>query len=518
MSILDATAHDPRRGGPSFSLADRLYRLAWGITWTLLARWTPPPFKPWRRLLLRLFGARMGEGSDVRSTATVWSPRNLTMGRHSTIGLGAHCYSMAPIELGEFVVVSQRAHLCAGTHDTETQAMQLYARPIRIGSNAWIAAEAFVGPGVTIGEGAVLGARGVAVRDVEPWAVYAGYPAEPPDLTVVILTYNEARHIGRAIASVGGIARAVVVIDSFSTDATVAVAEQAGAVVLAHPFVNQAKQFQWGINNAAIDTAWIMRLDADEIVEPDLAAEIAAKLPRLPADVAGVNLHRKHIFMDRWIRHGGRYPLTMLRLWRRGQGRIENRWMDEHLVVWGGRTVSFAGGFADHNLNDLTFFTDKHNKYATREAIDVLNRKYALFAADGAIAAEASSTQVSAKRWIKEVVYNRAPFWAGPLGYFLYRYFIQRGFLDGRAGLIYHFLQGFWYRFLVAAKVVEFERELAGCTDRATRLALLSRLTGQKLGDLDSTTSAQQGGAGQARSAPPDEPRRHDVATQQRAV
>ena len=177
MTVLDADAADSRAGGPTFSLANRVYRLAWAVTWTLLARWTPPPFRPWRRFLLRLCGARMGEGSDVRSTATVWSPRNLAMGRHSTIGLGAHCYSMAPVELGEYVVVSQRAHLCAGTHDTESRAMQLYARPIRIGSNAWIAAEAFVGPGVPGGEGAVLGARGVAVRDIEPWSVYAGNPA-----------------------------------------------------------------------------------------------------------------------------------------------------------------------------------------------------------------------------------------------------------------------------------------------------------------------------------------------------
>ena len=312
-----------------------------------------------------------------------------------------------------------------------------------------------------------------------------------PDLTVIMLTHNEARHIARAIESVRGIARRVVIVDSYSTDDTAAIAERAGATVLRNPWVNYARQFQWGIDNAQVDTAWMMRLDADEIIEPDLAAEIAEKLPTLPTDVAGINLHRKHIFMDRWIRHGGRYPLTMLRLWRTGQGRIENRWMDEHMIVWGGRTISFSGGFADHNLNDLTFFTDKHNKYATREAIDALNRKYGLFAADGAIAVEASSMQVSMKRTLKESLYNRMPFWGGPLAYFLYRYFIQRGFLDGGPGLIYHFLQGYWYRFLVAAKVVEYERELAGCPDNAARTAVLARLTGHDLTAL-STPPADQ--------------------------
>ena len=115
-----------------------------------------------------------------------------------------------------------------------------------------------------------------------------------------------------------------------------------------------------------------MRLDADEVIEPDLADEIRNRLPTLDRGVAGVNLKRKHIFMGRWVRHGGRFPLVLLRIWRNGQGRVEQRWMDEHIVVWNGSSVTFAGGFADHNLNNLTFFTDKHNAYATREAIDVL--------------------------------------------------------------------------------------------------------------------------------------------------
>lgn len=178
MSILDATVHNPRTGGASFSIGNRIYRLAWATAWLLLARWTPPQLRPWRRLLLRAFGARMGKGSDVRPNASVWNPRNLVMGRYSTLGWGVYCYSMAPIELGDYVTVSQRAHLCAGTHETATAAMQLLAKPIRIGNNAWIAAEAFVGPGVTVGEGAVLGARGVATRDIAPWTINAGNPAQ----------------------------------------------------------------------------------------------------------------------------------------------------------------------------------------------------------------------------------------------------------------------------------------------------------------------------------------------------
>lgn len=298
------------------------------------------------------------------------------------------------------------------------------------------------------------------------------------DLSVVILTHNEAMHISRALGSVRGIAAKVFVIDSGSSDGTVQIAENNGATVLHHPFVNYAQQFQWALDNAPISTRWVMRLDADEIIEPDLAAVIARELPTLPADVAGVNLDRKHIFMDRWVRHGGRYPLRLLRIWRHGQGRIEDRWMDEHMVVWGGRTVNFKGGFADHNVNDLTFFTAKHNKYATREAIDVLNQRLGLFARDEALNSESASWQASAKRWAKERVYNRLPFTLSATLYFIWRYIFQLGFLDGRSGLVYHFLQGYWYRFLVGAKLMEFERAIAHLSDKDEIAAELTRLTG----------------------------------------
>lgn len=301
------------------------------------------------------------------------------------------------------------------------------------------------------------------------------------DLTVLLLTFNEARHIQRSIASVAGIASDVLVVDSFSTDETVALAEAAGARVLQNKFINYSKQFQWGLDNGQLNSTWVMRLDADEIIETDLAAELQRSLPSLPSDVAGINFDRKHIFMGRWIKHGGRYPLRLLRVWRTGQGRIEDRWMDEHMVVWGGRTITMKGGFADANLNDLTFFVEKHNKYATREAIDQLSQRYGLFTKDDSFSSDAVSYQAWFKRLVKEGVYNRLPIWAGPLGYFLYRYLIQLGFLDGRPGLIYHFLQGFWYRFLVSAKVVELQAGMTDCRTNAERIARLSELTGHKL-------------------------------------
>lgn len=302
-------------------------------------------------------------------------------------------------------------------------------------------------------------------------------------VAVIILTFNEAKHLARALASVQSFASEIYVVDSYSTDATLDIARAHRVEVLQHPFRNQADQFQWALETIPFRADWVLRLDADEIIEPDLARRIKDELPALSLDVTGVNLDRKHIFMGRWIRHGGRYPLTMLRLFRRGHGAIEQRWMDEHIYVHGGRVVKFSGGFADCDLNDLSYFTTKHNKYATREAIDVLNRRYGLFGEQSELNHQAVSRQAATKRWIKEKLYNRVPFPLSSLGYFLFRYIIQLGFLDGREGLVYHFLQGFWYRFLVGAKVMELDRAIATLPTSDEKLAELKRLTGLSLGE-----------------------------------
>ena len=175
---LDAERTNPLQGGPSFSLRNRLLRAAWNVSWALLASWTPPQMRFWRRFLLKLFGAQLGESSDVRGSARVWYPPHLHLADRAMLAERVNCYNMAPITLGRAALVSQGAHLCAGTHDIASATFQLKASPITIGAGAWIAAEAFVGPGVEVGEGAVLGARGVAFRSLEAWTVYGGNPAK----------------------------------------------------------------------------------------------------------------------------------------------------------------------------------------------------------------------------------------------------------------------------------------------------------------------------------------------------
>ena len=177
MTLLDARESKPIEGGPSFSLGHRLFRAAWNVAWLLLAAWTPAPLHRWRIGLLNLFGARVHATAHVYGSARVWYPPHLEMDVGSCLAPGVRCYCMAPISLGRHATVSQGAHLCAGMHDIEDPEFQLVVKPITVGANAWVAAEAFVGPGVCVGEAAVLGARGVLFKSAEPHGVYVGNPA-----------------------------------------------------------------------------------------------------------------------------------------------------------------------------------------------------------------------------------------------------------------------------------------------------------------------------------------------------
>ena len=272
-------------------------------------------------------------------------------------------------------------------------------------------------------------------------------------LTAIILTRNEERHIARALASVAGLADRCLIVDSGSTDRTVEIARERGAEVVTHLWVNYATQFNWGLDELPADTGWVLRLDADEVVTADLAAEIKAKLASLSPSIDGVYISRRMTFLGRRIRWGGVFPVRVLRLFRHGRGRCENRWMDEHVLVEG-ETAEFQGEIVDDNLNSLTWWTEKHNAYASREVVDLLNLEYRFMAYE-TVADLKGGQQAGVKRWLKEKVYARLPGGFRALAYFLYRYILRLGFLDGREGLIFHVLQGFWYRFLVDAKLHE---------------------------------------------------------------
>lgn len=176
---LEAAHSKPVAGGPSFTLANRLERGVWRMVWLLFGRIVPPPFgKGWRRFLLRAFGAKIGPDAHIYASTRIWLPRHLTMEGNATLGPGAECYNMAPVSIGESAIISQRAFLCTGSHDIRDPHFQLITAPISIGAGSWIAAEAYVGPGVTIGEKAVIAARACVVSDVPAGTVWGGNPAK----------------------------------------------------------------------------------------------------------------------------------------------------------------------------------------------------------------------------------------------------------------------------------------------------------------------------------------------------
>lgn len=177
-SPLEAKLSSPKEGGPSFSFGNRINRLFWKICWAAFASWSPPFAHRYRVGLLNLFGAKVHPSAHVYSSVNIWYPRNLCMGEFACLGPRVNCYNMAPISLGVKAIVSQGAHLCAGTHDIDDPNHQLVTSPIEIHAGAWIAAEAFIGPGVIVGENAVVGARAVLVRDAIVSGVYAGNPAK----------------------------------------------------------------------------------------------------------------------------------------------------------------------------------------------------------------------------------------------------------------------------------------------------------------------------------------------------
>ena len=277
--------------------------------------------------------------------------------------------------------------------------------------------------------------------------------SSPPNLTVMILTFNEQQHLQRCLESIKGIANRIIIIDSQSTDLTQKIALDFGTEFYINPWINYAKQFNWGLDNTNINSEWVMRLDADEVVTPELAKEIQEKLDTLEKNITGIYVKRQVYFMDRWIKHGGYYPTWLLRIWQYNKGFCEERWMDEHIKLTEGDTVRFSHDIVDHNLHGLTTWTEKHNNYATREAVDVLNTLYNFLKYDD-IEPAFLGTQAQRKRWLK-LKYTQMPLFLRPFIYFIYRYFFLLGFLDGKPGLIWHFLQGFWYRFLVDAKINE---------------------------------------------------------------
>lgn len=285
------------------------------------------------------------------------------------------------------------------------------------------------------------------------------------DLTVIILTKNEEKNIEKCIESFRGIAKRFVIVDSFSDDETEKICKELNKSMkkegisvdfYQNEFIDHATQVNWGINSTNINTKWVMRMDADEELLPELVEELKEKLPNVDDDINGIILRRRLIFMGKWIRHGGRYPELLLRIWRNGFGQCEQKIMDEHMILTSGKTITFKNDLQDNNQKDLNWWIGKHNWYSNREVLDhqltikeVINKS---------MNNSNTSKQASKKRKIKNNGYYKLPLFFRAHLYFIYRYYFKLGFLDGKEGKIFHFLQAYWYRFLVDAKMYECDK------------------------------------------------------------
>ncbi|WP_337866787.1 glycosyltransferase family 2 protein [Ignavibacterium sp.] len=275
-------------------------------------------------------------------------------------------------------------------------------------------------------------------------------------LTAIILTYNEQINLPECINSIKEYTDEILVIDSFSTDRTIEIAKSFGCKTYQNKFINQAKQFIWAIENTDIKNEWILRIDADERWAKEGFDELKKIIEADSSD--GVYVKMKIFFMGRWIKHGGFYPNYFLRVYKKSKGKIEDRWMDEHIKVEGKTIISNIDVIESNydRQKNISLWTDKHNKYSTREAIEFLIAKHNLKEMD--TVANFWGNKTERKRWLKEKLYFHIPLFLRPFLYYIHRYIFKFGFLDGKEGFIFHYLHAFWYRFLVDVKVYQIEQ------------------------------------------------------------
>lgn len=276
-------------------------------------------------------------------------------------------------------------------------------------------------------------------------------------LWAVVLTFNEEAGLPNCLESLKGLTTQILVCDSGSTDGTVAIAEGAGAQVVVREFDNYGAQRNWAQDQISSEAGWVLHLDADESLTPELRHEIKRYLVEPPVGVDGFLLRRRTVFMGRWIKHGAHYPSYHLRLFRIGAARCEDRLYDQHfMLTTDGGLKKLQNDFIDNVSSDLITWSQRHSRWADLEAREILRN-----APTSQVRPRFWGSSIERKRWQRRRALMRLPPFFRPFVYWMYRYFFRLGFLDGKPGLIFHFLQGFWFRFLVDARLYELRtREL----------------------------------------------------------
>ena len=269
-----------------------------------------------------------------------------------------------------------------------------------------------------------------------------------PDVTAIILTYNEEKHIKRCILSIRKFVKKIIIIDSYSNDKTIQIAKKYKAKIYKHKFVNQSKQINWGIKNIKFTTKWLLRIDADEIFTDKLKDKLILKLNDNRKNYNGITINRKIRFLNKDINFGGVSPHKTLRIWRKNKGYCEDAWMDEQMLVKG-QIAHINEDLIDHNLNNLSWWINKHKLYAIREAKNYLLNK------NNIKKKTISSDPSKINKYLKLKIYYNFPMYIRPFLLFIYNYFIKYGLLSGWQGLIFYSLQSFWYRMLVDINIAK---------------------------------------------------------------
>ena len=272
-------------------------------------------------------------------------------------------------------------------------------------------------------------------------------------ISIVILTYNEEIHLPRLLQSVSKLNPYLYVLDSGSDDQTVSLAESYGAQVAYNKFTNHPLQWQYALNHFNVITPWTIGLDADQVVSEELLNRLK-EISTIDHDVEGIYFNRKNIFKGKWIKYGGYFPKYMLKMFRTGRGFSDLTEMMDHRFIVKGKTIVWEDGYLlEENLkeNDIKFWIDKHNRYSdlVAEQEYLIRNNKIKFDQIGSLSNPDKKVKHNKSRWY------RIPLFLRPFLYFFYRYFLLMGFLDGRNGLIFHFMQALWFRFIVDIKIYE---------------------------------------------------------------
>lgn len=269
-------------------------------------------------------------------------------------------------------------------------------------------------------------------------------------ITAIVLTFNEEKNIFECLESVKDLCAEIIIVDSGSSDRTLEIVKQYTDKIYSHPFDNYSRQRNWALENIPIKNDWILNLDADHRITPELKEELSTLFSKgIPSDVNGFLISRRTIFMGKWIKHGGHYPTYHANFFRKGFGKCEEKLYDQHYLV-SGKQLKLKGDIIDIITDSLTNFTIRHNKWSTLEAEYQLSTNKN----DEIVKSNFSGNAIQRRRALKSF-YEKFPLFIRAFIYFIQRYFFRLGFLDGKEGLIFHFLQGFWFRFLIDAKIWE---------------------------------------------------------------